>query len=323
VLPASQQSSGSSEDALVEMLRLLFEKAASRPEVILGIGDDAALMLPPQRAGTLDAKLVLSVDTQVEGVHFKRSWLTLSQIGYRATMAAASDLAAMAAEPVAALSSLLVPASLSQSDVSAIAEGQAEACAELGMAMVGGNLSRATELSVTTTVIGTADAPVRRAGGQVGDGLYLAGTPGLAGAGLRAFIRGIKPMHSAFVRPKALIQLGLSMAGVAHAAMDVSDGLSSDLARLAQASGVGIELDSSGVLVAGGQALLDAAAQTEADPLMLALHGGEDYLLVALCAAPLPGFVHVGKAVAAPGVRVDGKPLLAGGYDHFAERSMP
>ena len=209
-----------------------------------------------------------------------------------------------------------------------IAGGQAEASEACGAPIVGGNLARGPALSIATTVLGTCDGPVLRRGAREGDALWLAGPVGLAAAGMRAIATGreseaaLAGAVAAWRRPVARIIQGLAMARLAHAAIDVSDGLARDAAHVAQASGVRLVLDAGAI--AAERALHEAATAMGVDSLDLALHGGEDYALLASSAAPIDGFRRVGEVVAGSGVVLRTKdrvvPLEPRGYDHFPER---
>ncbi|AKT37362.1 thiamine-phosphate kinase [Chondromyces crocatus] len=310
-----------SEFARIEIIqRLLGEGVASSEQVLLGIGDDAAALAP------VDEPLVWTIDSAVEGIHFRRDLMTLEDAGYRATMAAASDLAAMGARPLGLLAALILPREVSDADVEALVRGQRAACDEVGAPLIGGNLARGMELSITTTALGAAASPLRRDGARAGDELAIAGPVGLSAAGLRLLLQQ-NPAHEeailAFRRPRARIAAGLTARGVARAAIDVSDGLASDLGHLTRASRIGAEVQASALLT---PALQEAAALLDADPLELALQGGEDYAL--LVAGPgvgaLPGFTRIGRCVAGePGVvLVDAEgrstKIVERGFDHFA-----
>src|SRR5690606_3745707 len=146
----------------------------------VGIGDDAAVLEPAS------APLVWTIDAQVEGTHFRLDWLSWQDVGWRSFMAAASDLAAMAAEPVAALSALVLADTVDDAALDGLAEGQADAARAVGAPIVGGNIARGRRTSVTTTLCGRAGQPVLRSGARPGDGLWLAGAVGMAAAGLAA-----------------------------------------------------------------------------------------------------------------------------------------
>ena len=306
--------------------RLRARLGVATPGVALGIGDDAAILEPPP-----GRRLVWTVDTQVEGVHFRSAWLVSAKdAGYRAFMAAASDVAAMGAEPWCALSALELPADLDDATFDALVSGQRAAADRVGAPIVGGNLSRGPVLAITTTLLGAATFPITRGGAREGDGLWLSGPVGLAAAGLAALMAGngdprLAAAIAAWRSPDARIASGRALAGVAHAAVDVSDGLARDLGHVATASGVRAILDEALLLAHAGDALAQAAEALGVPALDLALFGGEDYALVAASATPLPGFTRVGEFRAGSGLGLRGKSgedeLAPRGFDHFAERS--
>jgi thiamine-monophosphate kinase len=315
----------SSEWDRVAALQAIFARPALAG-VVVGIGDDAAVLDPGPDP------LVWTVDAAVDGVHFRRDLLSFVDIGYRATMAAASDLAAMGAAPRGLLSALVLPPDVGDAELAELAAGQRAAADALGTAIVGGNLARGSELSITTTALGAAPRPLTRAGAQAGDALWAAGALGLAAAGLALLLAGrsaVSPAARAAVqiwrRPEARLAAGIAARGWAHAAIDVSDGLAQDAGHLARASAVDVILDAATIV---SPALREVAAELGDDPLDLALHGGEDYAL--LVAAPddagLAGFTRIGSIVPAAGAgsvqlrRDDGAivALVARGFDHFA-----
>lgn len=277
-----------------------------RTAVELGIGDDAAVLKLPGR-------LVWTVDTAVERVHFERAWLTLSDLGWRSFNAAASDVCAMAGRPLYALSSVIFPAQFSQRELSQLARGQQAAARALGCQVVGGNLSRGAELSVTTTVLGVAPRPLLRSGAKPGDELWLCGEVGLAAAGLRLLqnrrklevnARAAGAALRAFRRPAAQLGFGLALARRAHAAIDISDGLAGDAAHLAKASGVRLVIDAARLEAALSPALRALVPALGVTALDLALYGGEDYALLAagpkrvrLKGASVIGVVEAGEGV--------------------------
>ncbi|HYO93438.1 MAG TPA: thiamine-phosphate kinase, partial [Polyangiaceae bacterium] len=243
--------------ALIE--RLLSANAPRSPAVQVGIGDDAAVL-------RCKGGLIWSIDAAVEGVHFERRWLTLQDVGYRAFQAALSDVAAMGARPLAALSNLALPRRFTSSELARLAEGQALAARDSRCPIVGGNLTRASELSVTTSVLGLAESPLLRSGARVGDELWLAGQVGLAAAGLAALQAGRRPRTGSLARcvdrwrrPSALIQDGLRLSRRASAAIDVSDGLVGDAEHLAEASGVRVIVDAEALVAGLSDDLLQAA----------------------------------------------------------------
>jgi thiamine-monophosphate kinase len=306
-----------SERSRIERLTQVFRAAGRGIE--LGIGDDAAVLAPPS-----DAKLIWTVDDQVEGTHFRRELLSLEDLGYRATMAAASDVAAMGGVPWCILAALVLPVALRDDELDELTRGQKLASDELGAPMVGGNLARGPTLTVTTTVLGAAVGPVTRMGAKAGDGLWVAGALGLAAAGFRGLDRG-EPVPdaalSAWRRPRALVAEGQAMSGVAHAAVDVSDGLAQDAGHLA--GGLKLLLHADALLATASPALLVAAKAIDAEPLDLILAGGEDYALVCASEYPIVGYTRIGEFAEGEGIWLrDGarETRVTGGFDHFAGR---
>jgi thiamine-monophosphate kinase len=301
----------------------------------VGIGDDAAVLKP------IVGRTAWTVDTSVEGVHFDRRWLTPADIGARSFHAAVSDLAAMGARPVAALSSLIVPAGFAERELLEVAAGQAEASRQLRCPVVGGNLSRGGELSVTTSALGALEtAPLTRNGACAGDEIWLLGDAGLAAAGLRCLVRGLARRRSsralqsainacvgAWRRPRALVRDGLRLIGRAHAVIDVSDGLGVDAGRIAAKSGVRLVLEASRLESVLRPEMIAICRVLGEDALSLAVTGGEDYSLLATgpprsrprgarrvgCVERGAGAVLEGR----DGARTD---VSAGGFDHFSEQ---
>ena len=283
----SKRRTGVGEFELIALLARELGPASSRV-VEQGIGDDAAVL----RLGR--ERLVVTVDDQVQGVHFDLRWLSLEDVGFRSLQAAASDVAAMAAQPLVALASLHVPADFPAAALRKLARGQAQAAAQLGCPVVGGNIARGPVLSVTTSVLGRARRPLLRAGAKPGDELWLLGEVGLARAGLLlhqqrprlpARLRDVATQAKrAWARPQARIAAGRSLVGRARAAIDVSDGLSGDATHLARASRVKVVLEARLLARLVTPELADLADLLGEPAVALALRGGEDYAL--LCAGP-------------------------------------
>ena len=305
----------------IQRLSALFGVAPGEG-IDLGIGDDAAVLRAPT-----DKELVWTVDAHVEKVHFERRWVTWEDCGYRSFIAAASDVSAMGGAPWCALGALSLTSDVSDRDLEALAVGQSVAARAVGARIVGGTLSAGEIVTITTTVLGLTPHAVRRQGAKVGDGLWIAGEVGLAAAGLRALALGkagslVEQAVLAWRRPSPRVSAGLAMAGVAHAAIDVSDGLACDVGHLAESSGVRAVFDRALLLAHGGDALARAAEAVNADPIDLALNGGEDYALVAASVLPIHGFVRIGEMREGAGVYVredQGERLVEDrGFDHFA-----
>ena len=309
------------------------DAATDLPEVgavWLGAGDDAAVF----DAG----RLVMSTDLTVENVHFRRSWVTFAEAGARAVTAAASDLAAMAAAPLAVLISLAVAPREAQAVLSELGDGIKAALRELGAPLVGGDLSASPgPVIIDVTVVGTAEEPVTRRGAEAGDELWVTGVLGGSAGAVLAWREGAEPdpsLRESFVRPTARIKEARWLADEVHvrAMIDLSDGLSGDARHLAAASGVRVVLDPGLVPVHPGLAMEDARS--------VAMSGGEDYELCFVSPAGVTGpradefqerfgigLTRVGQVEQGTGVEVvgtaDGRESVSGGFDHFSFRERP
>ena len=292
------------------------------------LGDDCAFL----QAG--DATLAVSIDLSIEDVHFRRAWLTPQEIGYRAATAALSDLAAVAAEPMALLLAVGAPEREPEATLQAVADGVGEAVRHAGAVIVGGDLTRAPQLVVDCCVIGRCAVPVRRSGARPGDVLVVSGCLGGPAAALAAWQAGREPDPDArhrFARPEArhLTAQYLARLGV-RAMIDLSDGLGSDLLHLLSASGVGARIDVDRVPVHPAAA---REAQRAGEPAWaMAVRSGEEYELLAalppgvtdavLRASPV-ALTVIGDVESEPGVRAVHRRLpvaLPPGFDHFAGR---
>jgi len=290
-----------------------------------GLGDDCAFL----EVGA--GHIAVSVDLSVEGVHFRRDWLSDAEIGYRAAAGALSDLAAVAAEPLGLLLAVALPAEEPERTLLDLAQGVGDAVAAAGAAVIGGDLSRADRLTLDCCVIGRAAAPVRRSGARPGDLLVVTGALGGPLAALSAWRRGAEPPSAArerFARPPARHAAARYLAGLgARAMIDVSDGFAGDLGHLLAAGGVGARVEVEQLPVhPDAAAAADAAGEAS---WAFAARSGEEYELIAalpadvsrnaLAAAPAPVTI-VGTIEAAPGLRAfdRGVPAaLPGGWDHF------
>ncbi|HUF47858.1 MAG TPA: thiamine-phosphate kinase [Vicinamibacterales bacterium] len=271
-----------------DLIGRLHARAGHRPaSVVLGIGDDAALLEPVR--GEL---IVLSTDSLVEDVHFRRHLTSPSDIGRKALAVNLSDLAAMGASPRACLLGLALPSGLPLDDFDQLIAGLVTLAEAVGVPLVGGNLARSPgPLVVDVTVVGSVHRRrvLRRAGGLPGDDLYVTGTLGGAAAGLRRLEAGLDRQTASVAelavvgrheRPDARIRTGRAVArqAAARAAIDLSDGLAAAVSQLAEASGVGAVIDLDLIPVDPG--LLEASPAPSGDAPALALRGGEDYELL-------------------------------------------
>jgi thiamine-monophosphate kinase len=279
------------EGELIERLEQVLQSPG--PRVLRRLGDDAAVV----RAGRY---AVTSIDTMVDGVHFRRGELAPEEIGHRALAAAMSDLAAMGAAPGEAYLALGLPEGTEEADALALARGAGELAAELGVAIAGGDVTGAPALIVTFAVVGWAEDAgelVGRDGARPGDRVAVTGSLGGAGAGL-ALIEGqvsadalgetaAAALRARYARPRPRLQEGAALAALGATAMiDLSDGLATDAGHLARCSGARIELSLASLPLADG--VREVAEQLGVDPGVLAASAGDDYELCACVPADAP-----------------------------------
>ena len=289
------------EFAWIDWLRGL-EGTSHRREFPITIGDDAAVWMPkPGQAA------VLTVDAQVEGVHFRREWMSLSDIGQRAVTAGVSDLAAMGARPRLVLVSTVLASDTSARDFRKLHQGIRKAASVYGATVVGGNLSSGPmAIHIMAIGEGRLDRLLKRSGARTGDFVWVTGSPGLAQLG-HAFLsraaasndkhsvppRAIRPAIRAFRRPTARVAEARyltryrSVGGV----IDVSDGLASDvnhiLTESSRARGISLGAELEAAALARLPRLPPASRCLGASALDAALFGGEAY---ELCFTAAPSF---------------------------------
>lgn len=306
-----------------DLIARIRQRGTARGDVVLGIGDDCALLAPPP-----GMQLAVTMDTLNAGVHFPADTAP-ADIGWKALAVNLSDLAAMGAQPAWCTLSLTLP----QADV-AFVDGFCDGFFALGqrhgIALVGGDTTRGP-LSVGIAAHGVVEPgmALRRDGARVGDDVWVSGTLGDAAAALAQWKAG-EPMapglRERLDRPTPRVALGRELRGVASACIDVSDGLLADLAHICRASDVGAEIDV-GALPASGA--LQAAFGADARRVLQA-SGGDDYelcftapasrreavqALAARLALPLS---RIGRVVEGRNVACDGIGQAAAGYQHFA-----
>lgn len=276
-------------------------RRAGGPPAPDGPGDDAAVLASGD---------VVTTDLLVEGVHFRRDWSGAGDVGTKAAAANLADVVAMGARPTSLLVALGAPASTSVRWLEELTDALIAEAARGGAHLIGGDVSAADGIVLGVTALGHLDGPaVTRSGARPGDLVVLAGVLGWSGAGLRALQAGVP--DSLFVqahrRPQPPYELGLALAVAGATAMiDSSDGAATDLGHLCRASGVGIDLDLSG-LVGGGIFAEDV------------LSGGEDHSFLATVSssAVLPDGVRIiGRVVEGDRVLVDGREVGSGWQHH-------
>lgn len=285
----------------------------------VGIGDDTAQLTIP--AGET---LVTSTDIAVERVHFRREWISLAEIAFRAVTAALSDLAAAAAAPHGILVALSLP-DATREGIEELALGIGDAAATAETRIIGGDLSRADCLSLAVTVIGSAASPLSRRGARPGDLLYVTGVLGGPAMAVNAWHAGEAPSPWArrrFTSPRARLREARWLAANgASAAIDISDGLASELRHLAAASNVELRVDVGRIPVGDGGSWETGCASGEEYELLVACRTHVDAdAFVRRFGVPLTRIGTV-RASDAPNVvamsgerRVD----LPAGHDHFS-----
>ncbi len=306
------------EFALIE--RITAGLAASGP-VVLGVGDDCAVL-------RLAGDLAVSIDTMVEGVHFRCDWSGAHDVGRKAVAACVSDAEAMGAVPIGLVVSLAAPAATPVEWVEEFAAGVREECANAGVQLVGGDTTSASQIVVTATVLADlAGRPaLTRSGARPGQVLAMAGRLGWAAAGVAVLGRGFRSPRAVVVAhrvPEPPYGEGRVAAEAGASAMiDVSDGLLADLGHVARASGVTLDVDTSTLEISEPQQAV-AAAIGGGDPLNFQLTGGDDHALVgAFEPDRVPdGWRVIGRVLAGEAqVLVDGRDWdgPAGGWQHFS-----
>ncbi len=324
------------EDDLIGAIRAIAERGASRAYV--GIGDDAAVWQPSR-----SHRSVITTDALIEDVHFSHAWMSWREIGARAMAANLSDIAAMGARPVVATVALGIAPGVAFEDLLELYVGLTDTASQANCTIVGGDLTRAPAVTIAITVVGDVRAThlKLRSGAKTGDVFACTGPLGAARAGLQS-LRGEVALEGtlgdeaqrAFRVPQARCREGVWLGASAnvHAMMDISDGLSTDLHRLCERSGVGAlvrDVPVSPSAVAAARVLGD-------DPQQYALAGGEDFELLVAVAPRAFGHLasrfrsHFGRALTRIGVACEERALRViiggnerelarSGWDHFAQ----
>lgn len=313
-----------SEFALIR--HYLSHLGANRGDVMLGVGDDAAVVAAEGQS------LLMALDTLVDGVHFP-SDLSAYWVGHRALAVNLSDIAAMGGEPCWALLSLTLP-DVDEAWVSAFADGLGALAERHGVAVVGGDVTRGP-LSISVQITGRAPAtPLRRDGARVGDRVWVSGHPGDAMGGLSVWQSAVhrhqarwQGLRRAFLAPQPRVALGQALTGIATAAIDISDGLAADAGHIADHSGVAIDLSTLACRPSSRlRQWLGEAPAVDAQ-----LGGGDDYELCFMAPASADDAVLsaarrsrtpvrcIGDVGTGAGITCDGHPMAdaATGYRHF------
>lgn len=264
------------EKALIARLRGQVKKGRG---IITGIGDDCAVLRVPS-----DHEALVTTDFSLEGVHFRREWHPAESVGHRCLARGLSDIAAMGGEPIAVFVSLALPRDLSQSWVNGFSKGLLKLADSFGISLAGGDTAQSPG-GVLADVMVLGSAPkgkaVLRSGANVGDGIYVSGELGGSAATLAQIMSLSKhklnpnhfPQHF-FPQPRLALGRVLRERALTSAMIDISDGLSTDLAHICEESGVGAEILSEAIPRAA------IGKHSHEVDLQFALHGGEDYELL-------------------------------------------
>jgi thiamine-monophosphate kinase len=262
------------EDGFLRRIRARFQN----PAVTVGIGDDAAILEAPP-AGH---RLVYCCDLVVENTHFIRGMHPPDAVGYKAVAVNVSDVGAMGGTPLFIVISFAAPGDLELAWVDEFYSGIEKACRKFDVALVGGDTSSAASIFADVAIIGSVRGKaVLRSGAQPGDSIYVTGTLGASVLGFEQLRSGVKESIAVqrHLYPEPRHRVGAAVAGVAHAMIDVSDGLSTDLRHIVSESRVSARIDKSSLPAAAG-------AQDEQ-----VLHGGEEYELL-ITAPELPAEIE-------------------------------
>ena len=285
------------EKSLIARIR---ERARSGGSVATGIGDDAAVLRIPSAH-----EVLVTTDLSLEGIHFRREWHSAEVIGHRSLARGLSDIAAMGGQPIAAFLSLALPRNLPQSWVDGFLKGLLNLARTFKVSLAGGDTAESPAgVLIDIVVVGSVprNQAVARSGARAQDGIYVTGALGGSAAVLRRLFSGRKLRAGAFPQhfhPMPRIEVGqfLRQRGIASAMIDLSDGLSTDLAHICEESRVGAEIEREAIPLAS----LGKPAKP-VDPIF-ALNGGEDYEL--LFTAP-PG-ISVPRRIAGVPVTLIGR----------------
>ena len=287
------------EQVIAEISSIFSPLNDKNPRVLVGIGDDAAVV-------ATDHHSVITTDVAVEDIHFKREWSTAYQIGSKITVANLADVYAMGAEPRYLVVALTLTGDEDMQWIKDLAQGIADTAAASDSVVVGGDLSRGEKIMISITAIGSSRLHITRSGARPGDSIYLSALPGWSRAGFEILSKNLTdaPAHaralSQFRSPELNPAMMRSFKG-AHALCDISDSLFIQAEQISKASGVNLTIDSSKIERAEGFADLAAVARSiDCDVWELISGGGEDHVLLAT-GINLPG-ICIGEVRKGSGV---------------------
>lgn len=289
------------EQVILEISSIFSRSNKSNPQVIVGIGDDAAVVQTDQHS-------VITTDMAIEGVHFKRQWSSAYEIGSKITVANLADVYAMGADPRYLVVALTLTGTEELSWIKELAQGIADTAAKSDSVVVGGDLSRAEQIMISMTAVGSSRLHITRSGARAGDLIYLSALPGYSRAGFEILTKNLPhspafaPALSQFKSPELDPAVMRSFKS-AHSLCDVSDSLLVQAEQISKASSVAFEIDTKKIESCDEFADLAAVAQTiGCDIWDFVLGGGEDHVLLAT-GVNLPG-ICIGRVIEGSGVKV-------------------
>ena len=286
------------ESELIAAVKAIFEPSGRLDDrILVPIGDDAAVIAQPK------GKVVLTTDMAVEGVHFRREWSSLFEIGAKVCASNLADIYAMGGTPEYLLVAAALPSGFTVLEIEELARGIVDEASKVGARVVGGDLTASSALVISIAAYGRVKDPILRSGARVGDLVIINNLPGKSAAGLELLKQGSNDERTVAHRRPIVDYIAardFALAGVS-AMCDVSDGLVSELTHISRASGVGIEI------------------RTD---LAMDFNGGEDHIFVATISPHLPfprQAIEIGRVVLGKGVRINGEPASHQGFRHFLE----
>jgi thiamine-monophosphate kinase len=302
------------EQVISEISSIFSPLNLKNPRVIIGIGDDAAVIATDQHS-------VITTDMAIEDVHFKREWSNAYEIGSKITVANLADVYAMGADPRYLVVALTLTGNEEMEWIKALAQGIADTASKSDAVVVGGDLSRAEKIMISITAVGTSRLHITRSGARVGDSIYVSALPGWSRAGFEIITRNL-PESPAFAhalsqfKSPQLDPVVMRSFKSAHSLCDVSDSLMVQAEQMSKASLVSLEIDTKKIEKSDGFADLAAVAETiGCDVWDLILGGGEDHVLLAT-GANLPG-ICIGRVVTGRGVKVLDMKKAPESWRHF------
>ena len=305
-----------SERKLIRNISEIFAEANS--EVIVGIGDDAAVVAPPS------GNVVVTTDMFVEGVHFRRDWSSAKQIGRKATIANLADIYAMGGIPKYITVAMSATGDEKLEWMLDIARGIAEEAHKVGAHVIGGDLSSAEQITISITVIGECQEPILRSGAQVGDHIYISDLPGWSAVGLKALQTGHTESNFAAAINRHQVpnfdgKAAEAFSNGASSLCDISDSLLIQGEQMAEASGVCFEID--GQLFESHPdfaKLSQLANQLGINVFDLILSGGEDHVFLATYSGSTPpNALRIGQVLIGSGIKLLHVDTPQPGWQHF------